>query len=107
VLRGLRRPYPSLWLRRLMIVSGLACLTTYTAYCVSAGTVPADDAMLLTVPFVGLGLGRFAHLAGAIGSRSGPLITAAPEDSVIRDRPLLFCVAAWASLSVAAMYWIK
>jgi len=107
VLLGLRESYPAVWLRGAMVVVGIACLVSYLLYAVLASNLPSDHVMLLTVPFVAIGILRYAHLSGVIGTRRGPWITAAPDETLVRDQPLLLAVAGWAAMCVVALYWIR
>ena len=106
-LRGIRPIYPALWLKRSIVATAAATIAAYAGYCLLAHNLPADHVMLISAPFVAAGLFRYARLAGAVGARPGPWITAAPEETLLRDTPLLLCVAGWVAVCVAALYWIR
>jgi 4-hydroxybenzoate polyprenyltransferase len=79
------------------IISGTT-LIAYSLYTFSAPNLPANHAMMLTIPFVIYGLFRYLYL---IQCNHG----GAPEEVVLTDRPLQATVALW-GLTVITIFYI-
>ena len=74
-------------------------LVAYTFYTFEAQTALASGRMLLTVPFVFYFIARYLYL---IHVRK---LGGAPDELLLRDRPLLINTALWAALVVLLIYW--
>ena len=76
-------------------------LVAYTFYTFEAQTaLVADDRLLLTVPLVFYFIARYLYLIHVQGEGG------APDELLLRDRPLLLDAVLWALLVVALIYWI-
>jgi len=75
-----------------------AAIIAYSLYTFSAPNLPANHAMMLTIPFVLYGLFRYLYLIH-VRSEGG-----APEELLLRDKPLLACVALWGLAVVVVLY---
>jgi len=75
-----------------------AAIIAYSLYTFSAPNLPANHAMMLTIPFVLYGLFRYLYLIH-VRSEGG-----APEELLLRDKPLLTCVALWGLAVVVVLY---
>ena len=73
-------------------------LVAYSLYTFSAPNVPANHAMMLTIPFVLYGVFRYLYLIHV--RRLG----GTPEDIVLGDRPLLLRVLCWAVVGGLVIY---
>jgi len=74
-----------------------ATVLAYALYSLTAANLPANHAMLLTLPFVLFGVYRYQTLMRRHDGRSGP------EEVLVRDRPLLVCVALWLLTAAAVL----
>ena len=70
----------------------------YSLYTFSASGLPENDSMMLTIPFVLYGIFRYLYLIHVRGAGG------APDELVLRDRPLLAAVGLWVLTVVAIMY---
>lgn len=80
---------------------GIVTATTvmaYSLYTFSASGLPANDAMMLTIPFVLYGIFRYLYLIHVRGDGG------APDELLLRDRPLQVAVVLWGLTAVAIMY---
>ena len=80
------------------IVTG-ALLVSYMFYSFSGAKLPANHAFMLTVPFVLYGVFRYLYLVHVNGEGG------APDELVLRDRPLQIAVALWVATAIAVMYF--
>jgi 4-hydroxybenzoate polyprenyltransferase len=99
--RGNLDEYTTPLLDQLITITAAASLITYGLYTFYAGNLPANHAMMLTIPFVVYGLFRYLML---IQRRD---LAGAPEEAILRDVPLLVNLTLWAACSVVILYWIK
>ncbi len=74
-------------------------LVSYTLYTFEAQTALAGGRMLLTVPFVFYFIARYLYL---IHVRK---LGGAPDELLLKDRPLLFNSVLWALTVVVLIYW--
>jgi len=81
------------------IVSGTT-IVAYSLYTFSAPNLPANHAMMLTIPFVLYGIFRYLYLVKV--KHSG----GEPEELVIKDRPLQLSVLFW-GLSILAIFYFS
>ncbi len=91
--------YTLTFLDQLINIAATATIMTYSLYTFSAPNLPANHAMMFTVPFVAYGLFRYLYLIHVRGYGG------APEEAVLRDRPLQLTVAAWGLLVLAVFYF--
>lgn len=70
----------------------------YSLYTFSAPNLPANHTMMLTIPFVLYGLFRYLYLVRVKG------LGGAPEDLVLKDKPLLLDVMLFGLAAVAVLY---
>jgi len=75
-----------------------AATVSYSFYTFSAPNVPANNTMMLTIPFVLYGLFRYLYLIH-VKNEGG-----APEELILRDKPLLASVTLWAVAVVVVLY---
>lgn len=73
-------------------------LVAYALYTFSAPNLPADQSMMLTIPFVLYGIFRYLYLIHVKG------MGGAPEEIVLSDRPLQATVVLWGLSVVVIMY---
>lgn len=82
----------------IMIVSATTIIV-YSLYTFSAPNVPANDSMMLTIPFVIYALFRYLHLVHVEGAGGSP------EEILLSDRPFQITMILWAA-SVLAVFYI-
>jgi 4-hydroxybenzoate polyprenyltransferase len=70
----------------------------YSLYTFLAPNVPANHAMMLTIPFVLYGVFRYLYLIHAQNEGGSP------EETLLRDRPLLITVALWGLTVTSILY---
>ncbi len=76
-------------------------LVAYTFYTFEAQTaLVSDDRLLLSVPFVFYFIARYLYLIHVKGEGG------APDELLLRDRPLLLDAVLWAVTVVALIYWV-
>lgn len=75
-----------------------AILITYTLYTFSVHQTSGNYGMMLTIPFVLYGIFRYTYLM-----RLGTL-TSAPEEVLLKDKPILFTVLLWGFTAMAVLY---
>ncbi len=81
----------------ILIVTATSVLT-YALYTFSAEGLPANHIMMLTTPFVLYGIFRYLyliHVRGEVG---------APDEVILKDRPLQIAVVLWGVSVVLALY---
>lgn len=69
----------------------------YSLYTFTAEALPANHAMMLTIPFVLYGIFRYLYLINMRG------MGGSPEEVLLRDRPLLLDILLWAAASAAIL----
>ena len=77
-------------LDQMITIVATATVMAYSLYTFTAPTLPANHAMMLTIPFVLYGVFRYLyiiHLKDSSGS---------PDEALTRDRPLLVTILLWA-----------
>ena len=71
-----QRPSLSLYtvesLDKLIVITATASLIGYSLYTFTAPNLPANDAMMLTIPFVAFGLFRYIMLSGSADAGENP-----------------------------------
>jgi 4-hydroxybenzoate polyprenyltransferase len=81
----------------IQIVSA-ATIVAYSFYTFSAPNLPANHAMMLTIPFVLYGIFRYLYLVQVDDSGG------APEELVLTDRPLQATVVTWGLAAMLILY---
>jgi 4-hydroxybenzoate polyprenyltransferase len=97
VLDGYTLPF----LNQLIGIVSSMTIIAYSLYTFSAENLPNNHLMMLTIPFVLYGIFRYLHLIH-VENAGG-----APEDIVLRDKPLVATVVLWGLLSVLILYFGK
>jgi 4-hydroxybenzoate polyprenyltransferase len=82
----------------IMIVSA-TIIIVYSLYTFSAPNVPANDSMMLTIPFVIYALFRYLHLIHV--KQAG----GSPEEILLSDRPFQVTMILWAATVLAVFYF--
>ncbi len=82
----------------IMIVSATTIIV-YSLYTFSAPNVPANDSMMLTIPFVIYALFRYLHLIHV--KQAG----GSPEEILLSDRPFQVTMILWAASVLAVFYF--
>jgi 4-hydroxybenzoate polyprenyltransferase len=72
-------------------------LSAYGLYTFTAENLPDNNAMMLTIPFVLYGIFRYLYLVHA--KQEG----GSPEDVLLRDVPLLLCIAGWVTTAALVL----
>jgi 4-hydroxybenzoate polyprenyltransferase len=80
------------------IVTG-ALLIAYSVYTFSGEKLPANKSFMLTIPFVMYGVFRYLYLMHVRGEGG------APDELILRDRPLQLAIGLYAVTAVAIMYF--
>lgn len=83
---------------RLIGIVTTSVLVAYGMYTFMAEGLPANHAMMLTIPFVLYGIFRWTYLIYARGEGG------APDELLLRDRPLQFSLLLWGITIVAILY---
>jgi 4-hydroxybenzoate polyprenyltransferase len=91
--------YSELLLDQMTAVVTASTIVAYSLYTVTAENLPANHAMLATLPFVLYGVFRYLFLAYSRDEGGSP------EDALLRDRPLLIDIVLWL-VSAAAILLI-
>jgi 4-hydroxybenzoate polyprenyltransferase len=73
-------------------------IVAYALYTFSAPNLPANHAMMLTIPFVIYGLFRYLYLVHAKG------ITLAPDEVLLTDHPLQIDIVIWGVAAAGILY---
>ena len=87
--RAVLRNYAGPFISQLLSISATTALVSYTLYAVEAKNLPANQTMLLTVPFVVFGLFRYLYLLNTSPEAESP------ERLITRDLPFLITVIGW------------
>lgn len=85
-------------LDQLISVVASATVMAYALYTFDASTVPANHAMMLTIPFVVYAVFRYLYLI----HRSD--LSGSPEALLFRDRPLLLSIIGWGLACIVILY---
>jgi 4-hydroxybenzoate polyprenyltransferase len=90
---GLHRDALSGYSRRQLdwavVLTAIASVIAYSIYTLVTNSAPTDNALVLTVPFVALAIGRYLVLVFRCG------LGGAPEMLLLKDRPLKVSILAW------------
>lgn len=91
--------YSPALLDELIAVVSAATIMAYSLYTFSAPNLPANHAMMLTIPFVVYGLFRYLFL---VHRKNGG---GAPEQVLLDDLPLLGSLVLWGVVAAAILYY--
>ena len=95
--RSVLSKYAGAFIGQLLVISATAAWVSYTLYTVEADNLPDNNAMLLTLPLVTLGLFRYLYLLNTSPRAE------APEYLVVRDPPLVFAILGWVGVSAIVL----
>jgi 4-hydroxybenzoate polyprenyltransferase len=90
--------YSVSFLDQLIVIVSATTIVAYSLYTFSAENLPKNHTMMLTIPFVIYGIFRYLYLIHVEGSGG------APEELVLKDRPLMATLALWGIASIAVLY---
>ena len=95
--RGILGEYTSEFIDALIMSTATLAIFTYTLYAIDLGdtgaNVPADNTMMVTIPFVAYGIYRYLYLLYVKGEGE------APEIILLRDRPSLINGFLWLAVA--------
>ena len=80
------------------VVVTAATLASYAFYTFSAPQLPANHAMMLTIPFVMYAIFRYLYLVHVRGAGG------APDEILLYDRPMQVALVLWALVAIIALY---
>ena len=80
---------------QLITIVAAAIIVAYSLYTFTAPNLPANHAMMLTVPFALYGIFRYLYLVHQRG------LGGSPEEVLLRDRHLQACILLWAAIAAA------
>jgi 4-hydroxybenzoate polyprenyltransferase len=86
-------------LDQLILIVSSSSIITYSLYTFSAPNLPANDVMMLTIPFVIYGIFRYLYLL-QVKHYGGE-----PEEVLLTDRPLQVTIVLW-MLSVLVIFYL-
>jgi 4-hydroxybenzoate polyprenyltransferase len=86
-------------LDQLILIVSSSSIITYSLYTFSAPNLPANDVMMLTIPFVIYGIFRYLYLL-QVKHYGGE-----PEEVLLTDRPLQVTILLW-MLSVLVIFYL-
>lgn len=87
-------------LDQFILIAAAATIMAYSLYTFVAPNLPANNAMMLTIPLVLYAIFRYLFL---IHRRNGG---GSPEQLLLSDRPLLGSIILWGAASVVILYWL-
>ncbi len=96
--RPILEEYTPELLDQMMSVVTSALVMAYSLYTFSAPNLPANHAMMLTIPFVLYGVFRYLYLIHVQGSGGSP------EEILLRDKPIMAVVVLYLLTSVFILY---
>ena len=96
--RAILDEYTMSFIDEMIAILSAATLIAYSLYTFSAENLPKDHTMMLTLPFVLYGLFRYLYLIH-VKNAGG-----APEEIVLRDKPLLAALGLWGLAVVLVLY---
>ncbi len=97
--RPILEHYSLAFLDNMTSIVTASALAAYSFYTFSAPNLPENHTMMFTIPFVMYGIFRYLYLIH-IKTEGG-----APEELVLRDKPLLIAVLLWALTAGLVIYW--
>lgn len=97
--RAILEEYSVQFVDEMLNVVVSAAIVAYSLYTFTAVNVPPNHMMMLTIPIVLYGFFRYLYLIHIRGE------TAAPDEVLLKDRPIQAAVVLWGLLSFALLYW--
>jgi 4-hydroxybenzoate polyprenyltransferase len=99
--RSILDQYNIALLDEIIVIVTATTILTYALYTFSAAGLPKNDTMMLTIPFVVYGIFRYLYLIHVRGEGG------APEEVILKDRPLQATVILWGIAIVVILYFLK
>jgi 4-hydroxybenzoate polyprenyltransferase len=96
--RAILDEYSLSFIDEMISIISAATLIAYSLYTFSAENLPKNHTMMLTTPFVLYGLFRYLYLIHVRGEGG------APEEIVIKDKPLIINMVLWALAVILILY---
>ncbi len=96
--RAVLDEYSATLLEEIIAVVTSATVMAYALYTFNAENLPANHAMMFTIPFVLYAVFRYLYLVYRKGEGGSP------EEALFADRPLLVCILLWGITSIAILY---
>ncbi len=97
--RRVLEEYSAPLLDKLLAIVVALTVMAYALYTFSAENLPANHAMMLTIPFVLYGIFRYLYLVYHLDEGGSP------EVLLLADTPLLTCILLWGLTSIAILYY--
>ncbi|MCH8191373.1 MAG: decaprenyl-phosphate phosphoribosyltransferase [Chloroflexi bacterium] len=99
--RRVLEDYSTAFLDQLVAIVAPATLVAYTLYTFTAENLPADNTMMLTIPFVLYGIFRYLFL---IHRRN---LGGSPEEIFLTDRPMLINILLWLATASGILLYAR
>jgi 4-hydroxybenzoate polyprenyltransferase len=99
--RAILSEYSVLFLDEMINVVVSAAIVAYSLYTFTAVNVPPNHLMMLTIPFPIYGLFRYLYLIHIRGE------IAAPDELLLKDRPIQLTALVWGAMAFAILYWYR
>jgi 4-hydroxybenzoate polyprenyltransferase len=99
--RAILAEYTVDFLDKLIGIVTTSAIVFYSLYTFLAEGLPENDLMMLSVPFLIYGLFRYLYLIHIRGEGG------APEEILLRDRPMQITLAFWLLVVILALYLLK
>lgn len=96
--RAILAEYTVEFLDKLIAIVTTSAIVSYSLYTFLAEGLPENDAMMLSIPFLIYGIFRYLYLIHIRGEGG------APEEILLRDRPMQVTLAGWLSVVFVALY---
>ena len=96
--RAVLEEYSATLLEEIIAVVTSATVMAYALYTFNSENLPADHAMMFTIPFVLYAVFRYLYLVYRKGEGGSP------EEALFADRPLLICILLWGAACIAILY---
>lgn len=96
--RAILKEYSLDLVDRLITIVLTSALTSYIMYTFLAEGLPENNVMMVTIPFVLYAMARYLYLVVVKGTGG------APEEILLKDRPLQLSMALWGLLVIVVLY---
>ncbi len=97
--RAILGEYSMQLINEMISILSSTTIIAYSLYTFSAPNLPANHLMMLTIPFVLYGLFRYLYLLH-VKNEGG-----APEDIVLKDKPIMATIGLWGLAVVLVLYF--
>jgi 4-hydroxybenzoate polyprenyltransferase len=97
--RRILREYSPAMVEQLITIVTASLIMAYSLYTFSAENLPRDHSMMLTIPIVVYGILRYLYLVHRREAGGSP------EETLLRDVPLLLTVLGLGAVAVLVLYW--